>query len=801
MKSIKILYIMGVLAALLTACGKSDGFAPSRTSSLAPAPTSPPGNLVITNPSILSALTNTALTVTGTCETGATVNMAGDSVQSTTCAAAIFSFNVTKSTSGIYFLNLSQSNAYGSSSTVTVMWSFDNIEPAQIIISSPLSNPYTSGDPSISISGACETGATVNIAGDYTASATCAGSSFIFTGIAKGVDGSYVFNLIQTDPAGNSSAARTFTWVRDTTIPPTPTITNFSDNPHYTNSSPLTVAGACAGTNTVTISEGGTVLNSIACSGGTYSMNIAKGGNGTYTLAVFQTDSVTLIDSANRDFTWVYDSVAPVAPIINNPAVSPVTSSGSLTMNGSCENNATVNLTGDDTQSVVCAGGSFSFTISEAIDGTYNYSVTQTDLAANTSAADTQQWIKDSTALPVPTIDTPVADPFLSNAVNLILSGQCQTGLTVQLSGVLASDVLSPANSLTIACASSAYSFTITKADGTYNLSVNQTDGVITSGSATRTWTKDTVEPNTTLSSSPPATNYSNLAEFVFSSNEAGSLECSLDGAAYNTCASPLVYDSLTNVSHTLNIRSIDQAGNIESTPATYTWTQVASNAIALYHFDSAAPMLDSSNYSGGSSNTLTDVGSALLGVAKFAEGRTMDSTAKYVTVADTPSQQVLKSYLTLEAQVQLLGLPGGNTNLPIVSKINGATQSFEYGIKKQGANYYIYFKGSLNGTTNTEKKSSSLTAGETTALTAGFSHIAVTWNLGTIKFYFNGVAKGSGVIGTAGSSKLASSASPLRVTYNGSVTLNGSVDEVRISQIVRWNTGFTPPAAAYVAD
>lgn len=792
MKTTKIvLYVTGLLT-LLTACGKSDGFAPSLADKL---PTTAPGALVITSPAILSAVTNTALTVTGQCQSGSTVYLTGADTQQVACSASAFSITVSKTASGNYFLNLKQANAIGESNTITVAWTFDIIAPAQITISSPLSNPYTSSDSSISISGNCETGATVNIAGDHIASSTCVASAFIFTGITKSVDGSYVFNLTQRDLATNVSVVRTFTWVRDSSIPPTPTITNFSDNPHYTNTSPLNVQGACAGTNTVTISEGGANLASGDCSASAYSLDVSKVANGTYTLAVYQTDSASLNDSAYRDFTWVYDSVAPSAPTITNPSTSPVTSSGTLTIAGACETNATVNLSGDDTQNTTCAGGQYSFSVTEAVDGTYNYSVTQTDLASNISAARAQQWVKDSTTLPIPTITTPVADPFISNQVNLILSGGCQDGLTVQLSGVVASDVLTPSNSLTQVCSGSVYSYTITKPDGTYNLSVNQTDGSKTSGSVTRTWIKDTIEPNTTLTSQPPSTNYSTVADFAFSADETGTFECSLDGGAYSTCSSPLSLTDLSNASHNINIRAIDTAGNVESTPVSYTWIQQGYKTIALYHLDLASPTADSSLYT---DNTFTANTSTDGGAAKFAESCNTATTTNYLSVADTSSQQVISSNLTLEGWVILNALPTGNTNLPIISKIDGGIQSFEYGIKKLGSNYYIYFRGSLNGTSNTEKRSSAI---DDTIITTQYNHIAVTWNSGTVKFYYNGVAKGSGVIGTAGSSKLATSASPLRIGYNGSVSLAGKVDEARISQVVRWTTGFTPPTSAYTAD
>ena len=798
------LFTLFAAVAYLAGCGKTEGYAPSAGLIVTP-PGAAPGSLVITSPVTLAKLSNAAITVTGICQTGATVYLTGDSAQSMVCVASAFSFVETKASSGTYTLNFYQTNAVSSSATVKVMWTFDNLTPASVVVSSPLSNPYTSGDSAISISGSCETGATVAVVGDHTASTTCAGGSFIFSGIAKAVDASYVFNITQTDTATNASVATTFTWVRDTTIPGTPTITNFADNPHYTKTSPLTVAGACVSGNTVAVSEGGVDLGSQVCAGtNTYSLNIAKGVDGTYTLAVYQTDPVSLNASANRDFTWIYDTVAPAAPVINNPSVSPVTTSGSLTISGTCEVNATVNLTGDDTQSAVCSGGSFSFSITEAIDGTYNYSLTQRDLALNVSGSATQQWIKNSTALALPTIDTPAANPYISNSTNLILSGTCEDGLTVILSGVAASAVVSPANSLTTICTGYAYSFTIFKIDGTYSLSIYQTNGVLNSGSVTRSWTKDTLEPNTTITSTPPATNYSTQATFVFSGSETGTFECSLDSGPYITCVSPKMYTNLSNMTHTMSIREIDLANNVESTPATFSWVHTAAKAVALYHLDLANPTLDSGNYTGPINNSLTVDTSADSGAAVFAEGRTMATTANYMSVPNTSSQATITSYLTLESRVRIPVLPGGGTYLPLISKYSAGAASFEYGIKRVGGGagkFYIYFLGSTNGTTFTEKKSIQLSAAEVAALASGYNYIAVTWNLGSINFYLNGVARGSGVIGTAGSTKLAASAGLLRLGYsaNGNYSSTARLDEVRISQIVR--PSLATPVSAYTPD
>ena len=798
----KILIIFATWFVLFSfGCGKSGGNAPSNEN---PPPSGPPAAVVVTNPMTLSKISNTALTIAGTCESGATVYLTGSDTQNQTCVASSYNFTVTKTSDGVYGFTLYQTNTLGTSTSVSVTWTYDTSAPAKITLTSPLSNPYTSGDGTISVAGTCETGATVNMTGDHTAASTCVAGTFTITGITKGANGSYVFNLTQTDLATNVSQNLVFTWVRDTSIPATPTITNHVTNPIYTNTSPLTLAGACISGHTVFIAEGGAVLTSGLCAvSNTYSLNVAKGANGQYTLSVYQNDPVSGNDSASLDVIWVYDSAAPAAPVITTPAASPVTASGSITIAGTCELNATVNLGGDDVQSTICSSGSFNFSVSEAVDGTYNYTVTQTDLANNTSAADNQQWIRDSGALPLPTIDVPSADPYISNQTPISLSGTCQSGLTVTLSGVAPGDVTSPANSLTQTCVNASYTYIISAADGSYTLSVLQTNGITNSGSVTRSWTKDTVAPNTTITSSPAATNYSTTAEFTFTSSEANStFECSLNSAPYTSCTTPLIYTDLANGAYTLNVRASDQANNVDASPATYSWTQDANNTIALWHFDSTSPLADSSNYSGGAKNDLTDNASANDATGKFAEARSMLTTANYVFVANTSSQQAISSFLTLEAQVQFNALPGNGGYAPIVSKINGGLASFEYGLRRQGGGkYFLYFRGSTNGTSFTEVRSTSLTGAEETAMTSAFNHLAVTWNLGTVKFFINGVAKGTATIGTVGTAKLAASNAQLRVGYNGTSSVNASVDEVRISQKVRWNGGFTPPASAYTAD
>ncbi|MDQ2982974.1 MAG: Ig-like domain-containing protein, partial [Actinomycetota bacterium] len=111
--------------------------------------------------------------------------------------------------------------------------------------------------------------------------------------------------------------------------------------------------------------------------------------------------------------------------------------------------------------------------------------------------------------------------------------------------------------------------------DGDYTVHVRATDnaGNVETGPS-RTVTYDTLDPNTTITANPPALSNSANASFGFTSSEAGgTFECKLDAGAWALCTSPKSYTGLGDGSHTFNVRAIDRAGNVDSSPATYTWT------------------------------------------------------------------------------------------------------------------------------------------------------------------------------------------------------------------------------------
>jgi hypothetical protein len=86
----------------------------------------------------------------------------------------------------------------------------------------------------------------------------------------------------------------------------------------------------------------------------------------------------------------------------------------------------------------------------------------------------------------------------------------------------------------------------------------------------------DTVAPATSIFAGPSGQTGVRAARFSFSSNEAGAtFECSLDGAPYSACATPWTYSRLDAGAHEFAVRAIDQAGNVDASPATASWTVI----------------------------------------------------------------------------------------------------------------------------------------------------------------------------------------------------------------------------------
>jgi hypothetical protein len=138
-------------------------------------------------------------------------------------------------------------------------------------------------------------------------------------------------------------------------------------------------------------------------------------------------------------------------------------------------------------------------------------------------------------------------------------------------------------------------------AAGSHQFSVRAVDAAknVDATPATQSWTveavtpppTDSTPPQTSITSGPAGTITSTTANFAFSSSEAGStFQCKLDATAWSPCATPKAYSSLGDGSHQFAVRAVDPAKNIDSTPATRSWTVEEEEIVTPPPADTTAP-------------------------------------------------------------------------------------------------------------------------------------------------------------------------------------------------------------------
>ncbi len=106
---------------------------------------------------------------------------------------------------------------------------------------------------------------------------------------------------------------------------------------------------------------------------------------------------------------------------------------------------------------------------------------------------------------------------------------------------------------------------------GAHAFEVRGTDrvGNVESPATSRAFTVDTIAPNTLIDAGPRGAGADSTPSASFRSTETGaSLQCSLDGAAFSGCSSPLALGPLADGDHSFRVRSIDRAGNLDGSPA-----------------------------------------------------------------------------------------------------------------------------------------------------------------------------------------------------------------------------------------
>jgi hypothetical protein len=272
------------------------------------------------------------------------------------------------------------------------------------------------------------------------------------------------------------------------------------------------------------------------------------------------------VTEARRPLT--VDTTAPDSSITSGPTGTARSTSVSFEFSSS-ESGPSFECRLDDGAWSACTSPKNYSSLSQ---GSHTLEVAATDAAGNRDATPaTWSWNVDSVA-PDTTIDTGPSGLTRGTAPQFTFSAS-EAGST------FACKLDTPASEGSYAACSSPQAYTTT-VNGPYTFSVRASHSGSTDPTpATRTFTVDTIAPDTTITGGPAGSTKATTASFSFTAPPGSTFECKLDTPAgpgiYAACTSPRPYKTAVKGAYKFSVRATDAAENTDPTPATRSFTVV----------------------------------------------------------------------------------------------------------------------------------------------------------------------------------------------------------------------------------
>src|SRR4051794_27375051 len=260
---------------------------------------------------------------------------------------------------------------------------------------------------------------------------------------------------------------------------------------------------------------------------------------------------------ASRTFT--VDTLPPETTITSGPSGITMDPTPTFTFSSS-ETGSTFQCKVDSDPYAACNSPT---TTGKLADGTHTLSVRATDAASNTDPTPASQAFTVDVAAPQTTIDSGPSGPTKDATPTFTFSSSEQGSFECSIDSGSYGACNSPKTTTSLA-------------DGSHTFSVRAVDvfGLADPTPASRTFTVDTVPPDTTIGSGPTGNSNDPTPTFSFTSSQPGSsFECKVDSGSYAACSSPNPTAHLVDGSHTFSVRATDPAGNPDSTPPTRSFT------------------------------------------------------------------------------------------------------------------------------------------------------------------------------------------------------------------------------------
>ena len=280
-------------------------------------------------------------------------------------------------------------------------------------------------------------------------------------------------------------------------------------------------------------------------------------GDGPHTLEVRAVDAAGDRDPSPASYAWTVDTTPPDTFITSGPSDPTNDPTGDFVF--STDSGTSYECSVDGAAYAPCPDN---FTTADLPDGDHTLDVRAIDDAGNVDPTPaTYNWTVDTTP-PDTFITSGPSDPTNDPTGDFVFSTDSGTSYECSVDG--AAYAPCPDNFTTADLP-----------DGDHTLDVRAIDeaGNVDPTPATYNWTVDTTPPDTFITSGPSDPTNDPTGDFVFSTDSGTSYECSVDGAAYAPCPDNFTTADLPDGDHTLDVRAIDDAGNVDPTPATYSWT------------------------------------------------------------------------------------------------------------------------------------------------------------------------------------------------------------------------------------
>ncbi|HVE92101.1 MAG TPA: kelch repeat-containing protein [Actinomycetota bacterium] len=395
-------------------------------------------------------------------------------------------------------------------------------------------------------------------------------------------EGAHTFRARAMDAAGNVDASEAIhRWTVDGIAPDT-----------QITSGPIGPVASASATFSFTSTESGATLECAldgaafqACTSPKTYSGLAQG---SHSLSVRARDAAGNLDPTPASRQWTVDTVAPDTLLVTKPPAAASSTSATFEFEAD-EAGSTFRCSLDGGVFTSCTSPRYYTGLTQ---GAHTFQVRATDSAGNVdSAPAAASWTVDTVA-PNTSISSGPSGT-VSSATATFAFTSTETGTYFMCS--LDAQAFEP-------CTSPAVYPELSEGSHTFRVRASDAAGNSDASPASRTWTVDTVAPETSITAAPPAGTSGTDAVFQFGVSEAGSrFECRLDGAPFAACTSPKSYSGLAEGVHLFDVRAVDAAGNTDQSPASHRWTiDTSAPQVAITRPEPGLYVLDSKVASGG---------------------------------------------------------------------------------------------------------------------------------------------------------------------------------------------------------